>query len=93
MGILRNFENGDAWSEAAQLADYCFLCSKPLTLPAVYWHGGEPDRPGEGTELWLHPECAKGLAARITRDAIELEQGKQAADEWLRDWKKKSKGR
>jgi hypothetical protein len=79
----------DDWAEGgSRLADFCFLCHKPLSLPAVYWAGGSPDNPpSDSAEIWLHPKCAKGLSARLTRDAKEVEDGKAAADEWLRRWK------
>jgi hypothetical protein len=79
----------DDWTEGgSRLADFCFLCREALSLPAVYWAGGSPDNPPSyGAEIWLHPKCAKGLAARLARDAKEVENGKVAADEWLRRWK------
>lgn len=97
MAILKRL---DDWSEApssgggARLADFCFLCHQPLTFPAVYWLGGSPTTPpSEGAEVWLHPECAKRLAARLMRDAKELEHGKREADKWLQSWKHKNERR
>ena len=94
MAILKSLND---WSEApalgggAKLADFCFLCHKPLSFPAVYWLGGSLDNPpSDGAEVWLHPQCAKSLSARLLRDAKELEDGKGAADEWLRCWKQQN---
>jgi len=54
MAILKSLND---WSEApalgggAKLADFCFLCLKPLSFPAVYWLGGSLDNPpSDGAE-------------------------------------------
>jgi len=54
MAILKSLND---WSEApalgggAKLADFCFLCHKPLSFPAVYWLGGSLDNPpSDGAE-------------------------------------------
>ena len=54
MAILKSLND---WSEApalgggAKLADFCFLCHKPLSFPAVDWLGGSLDNPpSDGAE-------------------------------------------
>jgi hypothetical protein len=65
-------------SDAVQIADTCFICGKPLTLPYVYWSGcGEKVKSGS-VEAWedlgisLHETCARTLAKGILRDADEI---------------------
>ena len=67
---------------------YCFYCGQKLTIPAIAWHGGGGNNPGDTIEVWLHPKCAEQFAARIQRDVNELTLGKQAADEQLAAWKR-----
>lgn len=67
-----------------KMRDTCFFCSAALVIPAVVWHGVVDD---DGTDLWLHPKCAKMLAVRILRDVDESEIGKAAADAKLAAWK------
>ena len=69
-----------AWTDAEFLKadDFCFFCSKPLTLPCCMWHG-------EGRrQIYFHPKCVHEFAHRLMRDAEELSIGKEDADELLK---------
>ena len=41
----------------------CGYCYKPMTLPAVWWHGGAE------WDFYMHPNCAAAFALQVLTDA------------------------
>jgi hypothetical protein len=66
---------GDPVISAEGPADYCFFCSKKLTIPAVMWSGAHRTLAGDSMEICLHPECVEDFFMRILRDAEEILTG------------------
>jgi hypothetical protein len=48
----------------------CFYCGDPVYYPNIQWHGS---RLGEGSDMFLHPICARTLSIRLLRDVWEAE--------------------
>lgn len=66
----------------------CFHCCEDLQLPAVMWHGhNSTTQESQPLEIWLHPRCVEKFVQLLLRDANEVSQGKEKADEILFHWK------
>lgn len=53
------------------VADVCFYCTKPLSLPAFVWHGCGCTADDSGY-IWFHPKCAKEFVAKVLIDLEKI---------------------
>lgn len=59
-------ETGEAFLRPG---DHCFHCGEPLAGDVwAYWQGADE----AGTQVWLHPTCAKRLADALNRDWLQF---------------------
>jgi len=61
---VRSEGREESW--VLQPGQECFYCCKEITVVAIFWMGN-------GSDLWLHPECCQRLMLRLGRDCWELE--------------------
>lgn len=56
----------------------CGYCYKPITFPAVHWHGG--------ADLWffMHPDCAAAFALQVLTDAHKAGDGRDLLTQAVR---------
>ena len=62
---VRSEGHEESW--VLQPGQECFYCWKEITAVAIFWMGN-------GSDLWLHPECCQRLMLRLSRDCWELEK-------------------
>ena len=55
---------------APEKDETCFYCGDAVQYPNILWHGSKK---GEGTDIFLHPLCARNLSIRLLRDVWEAE--------------------
>lgn len=49
----------------------CFYCGDPVQFPNIQWHGSKN---GEGSDIFLHPICARTISIRLLRDVWDAER-------------------
>ena len=62
---VRSDSHEEPW--ALQPGQECFYCWKEITSVAIFWMGN-------GSDLWLHPECCQRLMLRLSHDCWDLEK-------------------
>jgi hypothetical protein len=69
----------------------CFACGReiPANQPRIQWDGWQGIKVAWQAKphvitIHLHPECADWMSAGMKRDVLELDCGKEAAEQWYR---------